>query len=1290
MSVEIAAYSSTFRYIEPDLRGIISEAASKKGIPHIRERTDKVLALMLANPDEAASNQVVIEIVSTLLLTAEVTQSHKILNTTVDILLKLCSSPGVIRGEIFSHVITVLGKAAYSLMSLISTNGEPAPSEVELGLLRCLQVVNLLQTESLREQFLNEVSLSQILAVCANLISRKAIGHVVSQTAVGVLGHIQLFILDAIASSTIPSPPIDPSNFSIPSGSTLSPSGEQLGVAHLFPSRPRESPRTILFSFIHDCITMSDPGATLQVQCILFGSSRIPCSLALEILTDLISKTPWSTDLSLIAVAKLYLMPLLSRRITTILGSDNKDQENQLAWFSLASIFFRSSLVPYCRHEVDKLVIVMNNFLSSNHRGDERLVLVMKSFSTGIVTSQNFHHIVPQIVTNPHSPLGGDSPVNSTRNRPLIESIIDNVALFIAQLFANIGPDIEERKKNFVESDIITPVQVITMFVSSLYRETLNGGGVVDVGNTLEITWAPILSVFQLILPLTQITDIQESFSNFFILLSLYKLRRGLSSATCLLVELPYDDFVLSVSSRLVDDNEFSMDLSDWSTLIRSLNRRGPEISIRQIFSSPRNLDKSTILVRSLIPATSKWTINRLRDVLLSSPGGLDNLDTLWKNFVGPSIENGTTNTNDPEDVVSLTMAVTESLFRSPQPLGESAVMQSIAFLSEKHPSKMSCPIISLIQNFGQNISEWQQIHNCNLFFGNESLKIIEIIIDEFLDINIPYIAEMSSRLSQLLPVVSTNKSFLIISLVHKCGKASPSFSNISSFFQKACLDSRMDVRNCAIKTLTSLNVSEIDFLIHITAEVYQQSCSPQDRSRDEEETAGLIVHHSQDTEEKRWAESVGCCLRMLSLASINNHGSKIILNSSEIEKIFFDIFSPINSSNLSPAAVQLFVDLISSTLNDPEIQSDDFNMLLNLLSQQINSSELLKVTQILVPKFMCLERIPDVFSNSVFKLFQKIVTTISGGKPVVNDSIIVTDDCNGICSVDFSILRIDSVILSMIGNTKIFFNRIEFLDFILGKDRFTTDSGTLHLGIKVIDLLTTQFEGMPNNILNHFVNHLERIASCHDSYGLWKYALEALVRMNQTDTLVTIFTSLVTDRFDPILYRMSTHLLTTDLNDEMNGKICLKILDFLKDFNYESAVMFTNKNHFIAYLVFIVLSSILQTAPPTIEIPRFDDNQFKSVQIGNLRVTSEFIHETFIFSREIISKKVCEESLTIPILSLLEKATKTDLGTHLLLLIFPAREMIMSENILVRESFSNIMSKYSPFITRQIISPIV
>jgi hypothetical protein len=163
-----------------------------------------------------------------------------------------------------------------------------------------------------------------------------------------------------------------------------------------------------------------------------------------------------------------------------------------------------------------------------------------------------------------------------------------------------------------------------------------------------------------------------------------------------------------------------------------------------------------------------------------------------------------------------------------------------------------------------------------------------------------------------------------------------------------------------------------------------------------------------------------------------------------------------------------------------------------------------------------------------------------------------------------------------------------------------------------------------------------------------------------------------------------------TDFSDEMNGKICLKILDFLKDFNYESAVIFTNKNHFIAYLVLMVLGSILHSAPPTIEIPRFDDNQFKSVPTGNLRVTSEFIHEIFNFSREIISKQVCEESLTIPILSLLEKATKTDLGTHLLLLIFPAKQIIMSENILVRESFSNIMSKYSPIITRQIISPIV
>ena len=1252
---------STLKYLESDLRIIISESNQKKTIPHIRDKAEKVLALIVGSVDGAEIDLITMELVSTLLLTAELTHSPKILSTTVDALLKLCSSPGMVHGDIFSHIVTVLCKAAYSIMASVPSN--TTDSEIDLSLLRCLQVVNLLQTESLRDQFLNEVSLSQILALSTNIITKKGPGPVVSQTAIGVLSHIQLFILDA--ANAHPASPLELSKLNIPSGSTLTSTGEQMGVAHLFTS-PLSSPFGILFAFTHDCVTMSDPKSTVQVPCLLFGSSRIPQSLAFDFLNELVLKTPWHKDLSLITLGKLFLLPIVSRRISAILSDNASITELSEHWLELAANLFRSSLMSYCRHEIEKLVIIMNNFLSFHHRADSRISLVMKCFSTGVVVSQNCRSSTT-ISTTPNSPLGGDSPVNKSSSRSLIASIIDNVALFIAQSFANIGPDFEERQKIFNSADP-APVEVITSFVASLYRESVSGETDLDY-STLLSTWPAIMSVFDLVVPLSTNSDLAESFENFIFLLS--NVRRGLSSAVSILVKLTHrDEWLVHVITRMIEDEKFSMDQSDWTTLIRSSLSRQPRF-INFICPTPRDKDKAKILIRTLFPLNAKWCIDSLKQVLTKSPGGLDNLTSLWRDEIDPYIKDSKLDPQFIDPIIQLTFTVCETALASNQ--DESIfVLETIVFLSENFPSKIPLYLFDLVQNFGDKIRHWKSIHQCISIIGTmEVLKTIEIIVEEFLTENSQFIPEMTINLTQLLPLATTNNSFLIISLVHRCAELFPShWTSVSKFFKNASLDSRMEVRNCAIKTVSSLVSPDTFFLIEITAAVFEHatSCSPNDRSRDEVESAGIIVHHSQDTEEKRWNESVSCCLRMLSV-STKSFDATPIIESVEMGRILSQIFHETDTP--TDSAINLIVDLISSTRKDSLIFAD-------ILSSQIRSLEMTKTARLLLSQILAIPgTLPTNLVANLFDLFSKFVNHSSvRGKPI--PATVVTENPAGICLVDFANLRIDQSLLPIIPNTDKFFHRPDFIDLIFNPDKFLIDSTSVHLGLRVAELLINH--DLPESVRDRFVLNLKNFAISKDSIGIWKYAIDVLIRMNEISSLLEIAESLEsTSTIAPIEYRLFTFLIQSMERDD--GKFSQLVLHRLEA-SIDDQLVIGTTSHFAAYIFLKLLGAHLDVSPETTAT---NEMEFSLENVSNAPV--KFSPSLALVNRlceiciSIVSSNRSAEILSIKILDFLNLARNDNFACKIFLALLPARALVLSENVVIRERFADLLARFSPAI---------
>ena len=1243
----MASNMISFQYIETDLRGIAQEAASKKTLPHIRDKTDRVLFLILGKGDDSEPEHVVGEIVSTLLLTSELTHTPKILYGTINALIKLCGQPGAVHGVNYSHIVTVLCKATYSLMSLIPSNNESVPQELELSLLRCLQVVSLLAVDSLRDQFLDEVSLSQLLALSANLITRKNTGPVVSQTAKGVLNHIQMFIIEsAIKYSTHA---IELSNYQVPPGSTLTATGEQMGVAHLS-SNQSNSPLSVLFSFMHDFITMSDPESTIQVPCLLFGSSRIPRLLALDMLSDSVSRAPWNKHAPLITLGKLYLFPILSRRIQNILSADNPT-ESAPFWFCLASSIFNSSLVPFARFETEKIVVILNNFLSTTHQADARLSHVMKSL-TSLVVSGHFRSSQDlSVQATPNSPLGGDSPVNklSSRNRScLVESVIDNVALYVSKTFANFGQDSITDKKLILSKEF-PPIDLITAFVSALYRDE-------QAAQDVESSWAPIMSVFQLIVPLESSLD---SFTTFILLLARHKIRRGLSSAIALVVELSNDEFVFSITSRMIEDDSFSMDESDWSILIRSLSHRQKSC---RIFSSVRTRARAETVVQALIPINSKWTIESVAELLMKSPGGLDNISHLWASFVGPYFHSSKIVSDLVPDVILLATRVVETVLVSSENKDDSIIFSTIVDVSEKHPKQVSSLLLELVQNFGHRISDWKSVIAC--ISNIENLKIIEIIIDEFLDRNILFIPQLVLVLQKLLPKESTNNSFLIVSLVQRCWRVE-AFSAISNFFKLACIDSRMDVRNCAIKTLTNLPIADLSLLLDITDSVneHASSCSHTDRSRDEEETAGLIVHHSQDTEEKRWAESLSCCLRMLSNAARNHPNPQSIIDSSVIGQILNRIFADQDTSQIS--AIELFVNLIrkSSPVSAPPL-------FVSIIEQQ--TVEITKTTRLMLPDLLA-GHIPEPLVEIIFSLFAKFIShhSVRINKPI--PSRIVSETDTGDCVVDYSQLRIDPTISIMIPNMKLFFNNSMFIDLIFKTDSFLVDTGSLHLGLRMMDHLIDA--DLDPTVRARFISRLEHISLQQDSRGIWKHALCSLVKLNGTESMINMFDLLpINELVSPIQYRLFVSLV--EKIEVVNVRFCKTIIRHLSTCD-GSDLNLGSKSHYLVYMFLTVLAGTTRDGKPP---PFSDPTPFSYEQIIGrkyaLSTTQELSECVFALALKFVNNQT-SDIITVPILSVLEN----DVGFKLFLAILPGSQLVMSENIEVRKSFSRALDRFTPRI---------
>ena len=295
----------------------------------------------------------------------------------------------------------------------------------------------------------------------------------------------------------------------------------------------------------------------------------------------------------------------------------------------------------------------------------------------------------------------------------------------------------------------------------------------------------------------------------------------------------------------------------------------------------------------------SPWTVSKLSQ-MLRSEWGLKCLPNIWTDKVGPALTALRRIMNDfnlTEDLLaggrrnsasssavcvsalSLCFSITECVADLVKTSSLSSpsithlILESGVEFANLVPLKTVEAIHGIVESVGHLLDEngWKVVIDClQLVAGDKSIsaplfKLIELIIEEHSSAEKQQTGKLVRILHNLTisshHQLAVTTSFKAISLVLKCSEQSAvtcsAWEEIHSFFLSAVLDQRAEVRNCAIRTLGAVAFPPLVVLemaksvIVCAAEKFNEPATPSDI------VSGLIVHHSRDSEEKRWSESV-------------------------------------------------------------------------------------------------------------------------------------------------------------------------------------------------------------------------------------------------------------------------------------------------------------------------------------------------------------------------------------------------------------------------------------------------
>ena len=512
-------------------------------------------------------------------------------------------------------------------------------------------------------------------------------------------------------------------------------------------------------------------------------------------------------------------------------------------------------------------------------------------------------------------------------------------------------------------------------------------------------TWPAVLSCLTLIASHNpHLPGVLATLEKLLVLLATARSRDGVAACVASAVKIPgITKFLLNMFQRLaalaVVKETFTIAL--WRMAIKQFEIAPSSLSIEDLavqgialdsfFSSCSDSESVATFVAALLPSeetitVTQWTTTRVGQVV-SCDAGIDALETVWADQVGPFLHrvldtDKRVPVTSAEAVIDMCCAViVAALPRRPD-----AVIVVIASLCDWvriSPLRAVDAMLETVSGSGHMLTPagWSglidtlQVALEDATSQELSLRLLELIVDEFdsgqTDRIVPLLGKVGLLPSSQLSVTS---AFKVIGLVKKCS-ATCAPDLVKVFFESACSESRSEVRNCALKTIAGSGLSCASVLgisVSVAGALVGASTTP--------DSSDMIIHHSRDSEQKRWSETTVLALSALSASvrSSTADDAEVVLNSSEARELFHILFCCEVEESVT-AAVKVFVDIFKTVNFSPlmvsAIEAECERVISCSTGVPLSSS-------LLLPLLLQISTsLPGEATNPLLELFRLIIT---------------------------------------------------------------------------------------------------------------------------------------------------------------------------------------------------------------------------------------------------------------------------------------------------------------------------
>ena len=770
-------------------------------------------------------------------------------------------------------------------------------------------------------------------------------------------------------------------------------------------------------------------------------------------------------------------------------------------------------------------------------------------------------------------------------------------------------------------------VELLLTFIDLVYKQEVMGSRGVTKNSPILTTWASILSCLIFIAGYadsdisTTIPGVLSGIEKIIWILCVHRCEEGIVSCINAIIKLRnINRSLVVIFTRLSSDERTlsAISVEMWRTILRlveTMHYASPseESAVEALFTS--SLSATKIFVSAILPppgnapSLTVWEMRRLTQ-LLTSPQGAAQILNLWQEFVSPCLcayfndemtdapRAAKPTSTVAAAIVDVVAAVAMATVHTDE--AQALVLACLKPIVGICPSEISERLLAVIESSGHLLTSagWNESVEVLSMLSESGktaplqteFKICEIIIEEFLILEkikfstIINVLTKTCIVQDLLPVTSAFKGIALILKVAEAASRSlvardQTVTAIENFFMASSTNSRSEVRNCAIKTLGSVPSSilglehalRIANCISLTAAAASTMTTPRTPAPE------IVVHHSRDTEEKRWSETIVLMMRVIVpalrqtgniVSSLGSAGMETWMstcmaaseaevveatNKALVEMWKMVSFEPVSlflkliqaetikaeSAPSLPISVTFLVPLLLTSVSQTSLSPEVSVQIFRLFAAAITHPSLYLSIAVPFP-------VHHLKSSDSRKNFSSPWTRLAWETSTYSKeteaykSVAVRTTGDAVYGLNPDSLKIVDAFTSQLVAALFPLETEKLIDLLLEPEFVFRDSVSLAIALRVIEMLLTKHGEFNPETLSHFVMALSRLGDSRNagvaisSCDIWKLCGQALINIGTDDakketvrliTSTNFFTRLV----DPIDFVMFAYAFAED-----------------------------------------------------------------------------------------------------------------------------------------------------------------